>query len=512
MKKRRKATTDGFSEVLGRKMASGEEEHSRKRQENEICSTDLVLHTQDVQQQFAPRPQGRGSTVKQENPQPSLLKEEDQELRIAQEGERLLGRDECFPGLLPQTDVSGMTEDGEDKPPETSRLHRRPAARCSAPGQVKAVFSSVPETKTTKAEADVLRGETHHDLAFPHITSPAGVPQEHPPQPHRGSSALRHPLHVKEEEAEPEAVHVKDEEEELYITQEEAELNKVPQTGVSMKTEDEPPKSSQLHPGPNGEETREAEHPSSSSTEADGDHCGGSPADKLLAPLSDSEHTTSHSPDTDDEDSTADMTCHHGNTRLKCQHCDKTFGCRSHLKRHVRVHTGEKPFMCSVCGKTFSRKANLTIHTRIHTGEKPFPCSVCGRTFVQIQCLKMHMTVHTGEKTYSCSICHKSFCDRTNLLKHTRRHTGEKPYSCSVCSKTFSVKANLQAHTRTHTGEKPYSCSVCNKSFCQRSTFVRHTRTHTGEKVFRCSVCAERFSYKYQLSNHTCAGENSGRK
>ncbi|XP_054626220.1 zinc finger protein 260-like [Dunckerocampus dactyliophorus] len=507
IKERHITTTDDFSEVLERTMASGEEKLSRTREDNErqrleVCTTDIVPHIQDVRQLFVlqeelpPRPQGGRSTLKQEDPQPPSVKEEDKERWFVQEGERLLGQEDDCHGLLQQTIVSVKTEDHEDKPPETSQLHHSPS-----------------------------------------VQQLIGCQEEHPPQPHGGSFILKRPPHVKEEKEEPEdphfeleepeALRVKEEEEELWITQEEehllgqeeADLTKLQLTGIFVKTEDheaKPLESSQLHHSPS-EEKREAEPPSSSSTqhmttEADGDHCGGSQADNLLAPLSDSDDTTSHSPDTDDEDSKADMTCHTDNTRFKCSHCGKTFNCRSHLKRHVRVHTGEKPFMCSVCGHTFSRKANLKIHTRIHTGEKPFSCSVCGRSFVQIQCLKMHMTVHTGEKTYSCSICDKSFCDRTNLLKHMRRHTGEKPYSCSICGKTFSVKANLQAHTRTHTGEKPYSCSVCSKSFCQRSTFVRHMRIHTGEKVLSCSVCGERFSYKYQLNNHKCAADNSSSK
>nr|XP_057932754.1 glutamic acid-rich protein-like isoform X2 [Doryrhamphus excisus] len=148
---------------------------------------------------------------------------------------------------------------------------------------------------------------------------------------------------VKEEEEEPQHLRVKEEEEDHSISQEGEHLEgpeEFPVIGVPVKSEDDEDEGE-------SEEKREAEPPSSSSTqhmttEADGDHCGGSPADKLLAPLSDSEHTTSHSPDTDDdddEDSTADMTCHPDNTRLKCQHCDKTFVKRGNLKVHVRSHT-----------------------------------------------------------------------------------------------------------------------------------------------------------------------------
>ncbi|XP_061620933.1 zinc finger and SCAN domain-containing protein 2-like [Phyllopteryx taeniolatus] len=224
------------------------------------------------------------------------------------------------------------------------------------------------------------------------------------------------------EPQEAEAPHIKEEEEE-----EKADITKLPLIGVSLKADDE------------GEEK--------------GD--GGSQADNLFAPLSDSEDIiTSHSPDTDDEDyPKSEMTCHADKKRWKCSQCDKTFHYSSALIKHSRIHTGEKPFMCSVCGKSFAHKGNLTAHTRTHTGEKPF----------------------------SCSICNKSFTGSSTLIKHTRRHTGEKPFRCSVCGKRYRQNETLKAHARTHTGEKPFLCLACNKSYSSRSSFARHRRTHTGE-------------------------------
>ncbi|XP_054644392.1 uncharacterized protein LOC129188216 isoform X2 [Dunckerocampus dactyliophorus] len=139
------------------------------------------------------------------------------------------------------------------------------------------------------------------------------------PEPQRGNSTSeqQQPQPVKEEEEAPQPSYVKEEQEELSITQErehllgpeEAKLARLPLPVVSVKTEDredKPPESSQLHHSPS-EEVREAEPSCSSSlqhmtTEADGDHCGGSQADNLLAPLSDSDDTTSHSPEDEDSD------------------------------------------------------------------------------------------------------------------------------------------------------------------------------------------------------------------
>ncbi|XP_061746794.1 zinc finger protein 16-like [Nerophis ophidion] len=498
--------------------------------EEELCPTkeekerqqkhQVVLHRTDIhqlighQEECLPHLQGDSLTLK--DPKPSHFKGEKEDpqtpyFKEEEEGECPVGQEEADLSKFPLTVVSVKTEEHEDKPPESSQLHHSPN--------------------------------------------------------------VQHPPHIKEEEDDQQFPHIKEEEEEVWITQEEecllgqeeADLSKFPLTVVSVKTEeheDKPPESSQLHHSPNvceeqllpekqecsfrmvkedpstkktrchgpsgvscegdevkgeSEEKREAEPPSSSSTqhmttEADGDHCGGSQADKLLAPLSNSEDTMSHSPDTDDEDSKDDKTCHTDKTHFTCSLCDKTFQYHSYLKRHMRRHTGEKPFSCSVCGKGFVLSHNLKLHLRTHTGEKPFICSICGKGFTHSQSLKKHTMSHTGEKYFICLICSKRFVQSNNLKVHMRTHSDEKPFSCSTCGKAFKESQILKRHKRTHTGEKSHSCSICNRSFCERSNLVRHMRTHPGEKVLSCSVCGERFSYKYQCKKHKCAGENSSSK
>ncbi|XP_054626352.1 zinc finger protein 771-like isoform X1 [Dunckerocampus dactyliophorus] len=225
-------------------------------------------------------------------------------------------------------------------------------------------------------------------------------------------------LHFKEEDEEPQPPHMKEEEEEHSISQEGEHLEGLEEfsvIGVDMKSEDDEDKGE-------SEEKTEVEPPSSSSsqhmtTEADGDHCGGSQADNLLAPLSNSDNTTSHSPDADDEDSKADMTCHSDNTHFKCSHCGKTFNYHSNMKRHMTMHTGENSSACSVCNRRFSW-GYLEVHMRTHTGEKPFPCSICNKRFYQRSTLVRHMRTHTGEKVLSCSVCGERFSYKYQLNNH----------------------------------------------------------------------------------------------
>nr|XP_057926645.1 zinc finger protein 316-like isoform X2 [Doryrhamphus excisus] len=303
--------------------------------------------------------------------------------------------------------------------------------------------------------------------------------EEHAPQLQGGTSTWKqedpHPLHFKKEEVDPQPPQVKEEEEKeaLWITQEGEflpDLAKLPLTPITGKTEnheDKPPESSQLHHSPS-EENRGAE-PQHMTTEADGDHRGGSQADNLLAPLSDSDDTTSYSPEAEDQDITqkplSSNTDHEDDLRTHTDNKDSECS---------KKKTGKKPLTCSVCDKSFSYMSNFSRHVATHTGEKRFICSVCGKGFFQRCDLAQHMRTHTGEKPFRCLICRQGFFFKSSLNRHTRTHTGEKPFSCSVCGKRFGQKAQVTIHMKGHTGEKPFSCSICGASFIQKSHVVSH--------------------------------------
>ncbi|XP_061842836.1 uncharacterized protein [Nerophis lumbriciformis] len=509
------------------------EEKERQHEKHQV-----VLHTTDIhqlighQEECLPHLQGDSFTL--EDTQPSHFKGDEEDphspyCKEEEEGEFPVGQEEADVSKFPLTVVSVKTEEHEDKAPESSQLHHSPNV-CEEhlhPEQQKWSFTMEPQPSHIKKEEEHPLiphfKEEEEDPLTAHFKEKAMDPlsphvkeeEEDPLTPHIKDED-EDPLspHIKEEEEDPLSPHIKEEEEEHSISQqgehveglEEVDVTKMPVTGVPVKSEDDEVK---------GE--REAEPPSSSSTqhmttEADGDHCGGSQADKLLAPLSDSEDTTSHSPDTDDEHSKDDATCHTDNTHFTCSHCDKTFKYHCRLLRHKRTHTGEKPFSCSICSKGFTLKHNFKVHMRIHTGEKPFSCSECGKSFVMNRSLKVHMTTHTGEKPFSCSICGKDYTQKHNFKAHMRTHTGEKPFTCSICGKDYAQRDRFKAHMRIHTGEKPFSCSECGKSYVINRSLKVHMRKHTGEKVLSCSVCGERFSSKYQCKKHKCAGENSSSK
>ncbi|XP_045924706.1 uncharacterized protein LOC123982847 [Micropterus dolomieu] len=354
------------------------------------------------------------------------------------------------------------------------------------------------------------------------------------------------------DQEDPELLHIKEEKEELWISQEGEQLNglevaditRFPFTAVTVKSEDEEekPQSPQLHQSQT-EDNREAEPSASSSatqikTETDG---GSEPAGNLdpdshlqpdtdekasdsevsendwQEPLSDSEAESEDSgngwketraPESGvnalkyKEAPVSDAGCNAGKESFSCFECGKQYQHKGSLQRHMVCHSGKRSSNRLVNKKCFRVKQNVDSEVRVHTGEKPFGCDVCGKKFTQRGNLKTHMSVHTGEKPFGCDVCGKRFYRQTNLKEHMRVHTGEKSFACDVCGKRFNQRSNLKTHMRVHTGERPFGCDVCGKRFNQQIHLKEHMRVHTGEKPFCCDVCRKRFNRQSHLKEH----------
>lgn len=76
----------------------------------------------------------------------------------------------------------------------------------------------------------------------------------------------------------------------------------------------------------------------------------------------------------------------------------------------------ERPHVCQVCQKSFGRKSNLVDHLRLHANVRPYKCEYCEKTFVQPGNYRSHLRIHTKERPYECSICGKNY-NQPNALK-----------------------------------------------------------------------------------------------
>nr|XP_033466073.1 zinc finger and SCAN domain-containing protein 12-like [Epinephelus lanceolatus] len=202
------------------------------------------------------------------------------------------------------------------------------------------------------------------------------VKEEVPPEQQEWSSSV--------DQEDPEPPHIKEEQEELWISQEgeqlqgleEDDITKFTSTPVPVKSEDdeEKPQSSQLH----------QRHTEQMETEGEGEDCGGaeparnSDPDTHLQPETDDKTGESSEPETDDSDDWTE-------TR------EPQSGSKSLKNDQVSVSdlvVGEKRFSCSECGKRFGRSGVLKEHMRSHSGEKPFSYFECGKTSGYIQTLR----------------------------------------------------------------------------------------------------------------------------
>ncbi|XP_061771160.1 zinc finger and SCAN domain-containing protein 2-like isoform X3 [Nerophis ophidion] len=349
---------------------------------------------------------------------------------------------------------------------------------------------------------------------------------------------------MNEEEEEPHSPHIKEEEEDVWISQEEADLSKFPLTLVSVKTEDKTPESSQLHHSPDIqqmiglEEQHEDSQPDHFQDGQNDPHLKKEEGEPLSPHIKEEEeHPQSPSVKVEEEEPQASCVKEE-EEEVWISQClvgqEEADLCYFPLTVKTGDH-GEKPpessqlqeskaLEASSCmtpeadggspaDQTFAPLSDsddaaphlnikMGSHRRTHRGEKPFSCSVCGRGFSDKSNMKSHMKTHTGEKPFSCSVCGKLFSNKRNMLIHMRKYTGEKPFSCPACSKTFSSKSILAGHMGTHTGEKPFGCPVCGNAFSRKAHLKNHLRTHTGEKQFSCSVCCKRFSSKSNLNSH----------
>ncbi|XP_031638605.1 zinc finger protein 383-like [Contarinia nasturtii] len=216
----------------------------------------------------------------------------------------------------------------------------------------------------------------------------------------------------------------------------------------------------------------------------------------------------------------------------QCDHCDKVFTRKTHLRRHMTIHTDERAYGCKICDKRFRRRDHLKIHENYHAKIRPHICEHCQRSFSRTEHLRRHVASRHSNKTstfscknceyvatsvkelnqhrkshaevsFACKTCDLKFTTKSEHTEHTKVHSDERPFLCSECGMRFIRNDYLVIHMRRHTGEKPYKCRFCERAFPRTTDLTVHERYHTNEKKHICSVCGKGFQRAYNLTVHT---------
>ncbi|KAJ8726643.1 hypothetical protein PYW07_001341 [Mythimna separata] len=135
-----------------------------------------------------------------------------------------------------------------------------------------------------------------------------------------------------------------------------------------------------------------------------------------------------------------------GKPRLKCNHCDKTFGSKQSKSLHIKAtHQGERPHVCGECGARFAYPRSLALHAISHrrrgagSTAKGYACDLCGKVLNHPSSVVYHKEAEHAGQRYVCNKCGKSFKHKQLLQRHQLVHSQDRPYNCKVSSGSLRV-------------------------------------------------------------------------
>ncbi|XP_068622747.1 zinc finger protein 676-like isoform X2 [Battus philenor] len=138
---------------------------------------------------------------------------------------------------------------------------------------------------------------------------------------------------------------------------------------------------------------------------------------------------------------------HHDKSQNWCRQCGLHFSSLSSCEKHLDAHR-KKSYSCPVCNRNYGEKHAVIKHVSKHFETVVHICKVCGKVYNAKNRLVEHIKVHSDVKTHTCTHCGKGFVKLGQLEQHLNVHTGVRPYKCSACPKTFASYANLHKHSR----------------------------------------------------------------
>lgn len=212
---------------------------------------------------------------------------------------------------------------------------------------------------------------------------------------------------------------------------------------------------------------------------------------------------------------------------LICSECGMMFQIASRLKTHMKIHQSNE---CKICKKDFVRLE--THHRLVHLGLKEFECKFCEKSFGKKSGLDRHMsTMHKKPGKFQCNVgkcteffdskeeldlhtfhshkglkcdiesCGQLFSEKSKLIKHLNERHGRTLAYCIQCKSFFD---DIEGHYETAHKDLKFACHLCFKRFAKQSSRQIHFGTcHNEGKEYVCDRCPnKKFAHKYAIQRH----------
>ncbi|ELU04944.1 hypothetical protein CAPTEDRAFT_83357, partial [Capitella teleta] len=181
--------------------------------------------------------------------------------------------------------------------------------------------------------------------------------------------------------------------------------------------------------------------------------------------------------------------------------CNYQASTEKNLNNHVKRLHGEKTFECTTCCKKFAMKKDLTNHMAYHL--RRYACYICDKILCSKTTLQLHIkNAHLNIRPHKCTQCNKSFYSQVQCRRHMVSHSDVRKHICSICNKSFKLRRALKIHSVIHMDSRPFKCEQCGKTFTQSGALTRHSRIHSGERPYSCGTCKQSFSDSSILRRH----------